>query len=210
MLKQLIHSVATCTLLFTLAVRAEESKPKLTTKPATNLTTKPTNGPTTAQALRAEKEVPPTGPEEAYYKIIPIPIPQELVLEISGLETMPDGRLFAGTRRGDIYLVENAYADPADKVKFTRWATGLHEIMGLAQRDGWIYASQRGEITRLKDANHSGHADTYETFYDGWGIRGDYHEKVSHSHRNRSDRGRHIDSRFCRSETSWGIRGSLL
>ena len=186
MLKQIIQSIAACSLLFTLALRAEESKPNPTTKPASNLTTKPATGPTTAQTLRAEKEVPPTGPEEAYYKIIPLPIPQELVLEISGLETMPDGRLFAGTRRGDIYLVENAYADPADKVKFTRWATGLHEIMGLAQRDGWIYASQRGEITRLKDAGHSGHADTYETFYDGWGIKGDYHEYPMMSHFDKS------------------------
>ena len=109
MLKQIIQSIAACSLLFTLALRAEESKP--------NPTTKPIAGPTTAQTLRAEKEVPPTGPEEAYYKIIPIPIPQELVLEISGLETMPDGRLFAGTRRGDIYLVENAYADPAEHLR---------------------------------------------------------------------------------------------
>lgn len=116
-------------------------------------------------------------------------MPPEIVLEVSALELMPDGKLIVGTRRGEIYLVDNAYAEnpatqPAtkptyginSKATFTRWASGLHEIMGLAQRDGWVYAAQRGEITRLKDANHAGRADTFDTFYDGWGIKGDYHE----------------------------------
>ena len=168
MFNHLIRSFAICTLLSTFA-RAEEPK------------TKPVTAPTT-ESKRAEKETPPTGPEEAYYKIIQIPLPPELVLEVSSLETLPDGQLLIGTRRGDIYLVENAYADPVDKPKFTRWATGLHEIMGLAQRDGAVYAAQRGEITRLKDTAHTGHADTYETFYDGWGIKGDYHEYPMMSH----------------------------
>jgi glucose/arabinose dehydrogenase len=146
--------------------------PHATTKAATA----PATGPTTKGDRRAEKEVPPTGPEEEFYKIVNIPIPPEFVVEVSALEVMPDGKVAVGTRRGDIFMLDNAYADPADKVVFTRWATGLHEIMGLAQRDGWVYASQRGEITRLKDSTKSGKADTYETFYDGWGIRGDYHE----------------------------------
>jgi len=132
--------------------------------------------------LRAEKESTPTGNEQDYYKIISIPIPPGIILEISGLELMPDGTVVAASRRGDIYMIENACSDPPDKVKFTLWASGLHEIMGLAQRDGWVYAAQRGEITRLKDSSHSGRADTYETFYDGWGIKGDYHEYPMMSH----------------------------
>src|SRR5690606_21990027 len=31
-------------------------------------------------------------------------------------------------------------------------------------------------VTRIKDANEDGTADTYETVYDGWGLSGDYHE----------------------------------
>ena len=183
-MRNLQSALALLILLGCTYLTAEEPGAKsVVTQPSTK---RATSGPTTKQNLRAEKESNPTGPEEAYYKIIPIPIPQELVLEISGLEVMPDGRLFVGSRRGDIYLVENAYSDPADKATFTRWATGLHEIMGLAQRDGWVYASQRGEITRLKDSNHSGHADTYETFYDGWGIKGDYHEYPMMSHFDKS------------------------
>ena len=44
--------------------------------------------------------------------------------------------------------------------------------MGLAYnpKDGYLYAIQRGEITRLKDTDGRGHANVYETFCDDWGI----------------------------------------
>ncbi len=94
------------------------------------------------------------------------------------MEVLPDGKLAVGTRRGDIYFVEGAYDDPPTDVKFTRWATGLHEFLGLAynKKDGYLYAIQRGEVTRLKDTDNRGHANVYETFCDDWGISGDYHE----------------------------------
>ncbi len=116
--------------------------------------------------------------EAEYYKTIEIPIPQDVVLECGALEILPDGKLAVGTRRGDIYFVEGAFADPPTDVKFTRWATGLHEILGLAynKKDGYLYACQRPEVTRLKDTDKRGHANVYETFCDDWGISGDYHE----------------------------------
>ncbi len=113
--------------------------------------------------------------EAEYYKIITFPIPDGIELECGGTEVLADGKLFVGTRHGDIYLVENAYGDPKN-VTFKRWATGLHECLGLAYRDGWMYAIQRGEVTRLKDSDGRGHANVYETFCDTWGINGDYHE----------------------------------
>src|SRR4051812_7887081 len=96
---------------------------------------------------------PDTKAESAYYKIITIPIPEEITLECGGFECMPDGSLFVSTRRGDIYKVDGAYADPPKAVKFTRWATGLHEVLGMAYnpKDGFLYACTRQDITRLKD-----------------------------------------------------------
>jgi hypothetical protein len=62
-------------------------------------------------------------------------------------------------------------------VKFTRFAAGLHEVLGVTTRgDGWIYITQRGEVSRLKDTNGDDRADLFETVSDGWGINGDYHE----------------------------------
>jgi len=116
--------------------------------------------------------------EAEYYKIIPIPIPDDVVLECGGFEFMPDGRLAVGTRRGDVYMIEGALEDPPKNVKFTKWASGLHECLGLAfnKKDGFLYAIQRPEITRLKDTNGDGKADVYESFCDDWAISGDYHE----------------------------------
>jgi glucose/arabinose dehydrogenase len=126
-----------------------------------------------------EKKGGKTAAAEAdYYKLIEIPIPENITLEVGAMECMPDGRLAVSTRRGDVYMLENAYEDPAKNVKFTRWATGLHEVLGLAYnpKDGFLYAVQRGEVTKLKDTDSDGRADVYETFCDGWAISGDYHE----------------------------------
>ncbi len=123
--------------------------------------------------LRADE--PPK--ESDYYAIRPYAIPEGVVLEAGGLEMMPDGRLAVATRRGEIYLVEHPdAADPAVESKFTRWAHGLHEVLGLAWRDGWLYATQRGELSRLKDSDGDGRADVFEDVADSWGVSGDYHE----------------------------------
>ena len=135
---------------------------------------KPAGGkPAGAKAEHTDKAL-----EAEYYKTIEIPIPADIVLECGALEMLPDGKLAVGTRRGDIYFIEGAFADPPKDVKFTRWATGLHEILGLAynKKDGYLYACQRPEVTRLKDTDNRGHANVYETFCDEWGISGDYHE----------------------------------
>jgi hypothetical protein len=116
--------------------------------------------------------------EDDYYRITKIPIPDDVVLECGGMEITPEGKFFVSTRRGDVYLVENVLLNNPRHVRFTKWATGMHEVMGLAfnPKDGFLYAIQRGEVTRLKDTDGRGHANVYETFCDDWGISGDYHE----------------------------------
>ncbi len=115
--------------------------------------------------------------EEDYYKVLTFAPPKDVVLEAGALEWMPGDTLAVGTRRGEIYLVSNPYADdPAKDSKFKLFASGMHEILGLAYRDGWLYVTQRGEVSRIKDEDGDGRADLFETFCDSWGITGDYHE----------------------------------
>ncbi|MBX9681519.1 MAG: hypothetical protein K2X38_22420 [Gemmataceae bacterium] len=114
--------------------------------------------------------------EDEYYPILRFDLPKGEVLEGGGLEMMPDGKVAFGTRRGEIWMVENAFDNDVAKAKFTRFAHGLHEILGLAQKDGWLYAVHRPEVTRMKDTNGDGKADLFETVTDGWEINGDYHE----------------------------------
>ncbi len=126
-----------------------------------------------------------SSPAEAdYYPSFPMPVPEGVVLEVGALEELPDGSLAVGTRRGEIYTVTNPGAEDPAKIKFTRFASGMHEILGLAYnaKDGFLYVTQRPEITKVKDANQDGRADVFETFFDGWGQSGDYHEYNFGSH----------------------------
>jgi len=114
--------------------------------------------------------------ESDYYRLIPFDIPKEIMLEAGGIELLPDGKLAVSTRRGEIWMIDKPFADPPNDEKWTRFAHGLHEVLGIAQRDGWLYATQRGEVSRLKDTNSDGKADVFETVNDDWHIGGDYHE----------------------------------
>src|SRR5438105_10251688 len=99
--------------------------------------------------------------EDAYYKLHTFTLPEGEVLEGGAIEMLPGGKVAFGTRRGEIWIVDNALtADPKD-AKFTRFAHGMHEILGLAynKKDGWLYVTQRCDVTRIKDSKGKGRAD---------------------------------------------------
>ncbi len=114
--------------------------------------------------------------ESDYYKITPLEIPEGVVLECSAVQMMPDGRLAAASRRGEIWMIDNPLASRVPASSFQRFAHGLHEPLSLTQRDGWLYATQRPDVSRLRDTSGDGVADEFEVVADGWGITGDYHE----------------------------------
>lgn len=105
-----------------------------------------------------------------------MPIPPEAYLEASGIEWLADGRLAVCTRRGEVWTVENPTADDGERVKWSLFATGLHEPLGVVERDGSLYATERGGVTRLKDEDGDGRADVYEAAGGDWNLSGDYHE----------------------------------
>ncbi len=114
--------------------------------------------------------------EEDYYRMISIPPPAGEVIEAGGIEMLPDGRVAVCTRRGQVWIVENASSHPAKPAKWTLFAEYLHEPLSMAWKDGWLYVVQRPELTRLRDEDGDGRADLFETVSDGWGISGNYHE----------------------------------
>ena len=113
--------------------------------------------------------------ENDYYKMVTLPIPEDIVLEVGGLDILPDGQLAVSTRRGDVWLIKNPYMTGSMRPQFKRFAHGLHEALGLAYHNGAIYAAQRSELTRLRDLDGDGRADRYETVYT-WPLAGNYHE----------------------------------
>lgn len=133
-----------------------------------------------------EKDFPRTGSpvatvgtagETKFYEITTLQEPADCVLEVGGLAFRPDGKLLACTRRGEIWLIANPTSKKASEIKFTKFASGMHEALGLlAIDDKTAYVGQRPELTKVIDTNGDGVADEFVTVSDGWGVSGDYHE----------------------------------
>ncbi|MEA1786184.1 c-type cytochrome [Arenibacter sp. GZD96] len=124
------------------------------------------------QTIRAQSNIQT---EDDYYRIINIPVPEGMLLEVGGVTTLPDGRMAICTRRGDVWFIENAALEDNSLPRFTLFASGLHEPLGLAYRDNALFVAQRGELTKLSDTDGDDKADQYETIY-AWPLSGHYHE----------------------------------
>jgi glucose/arabinose dehydrogenase len=114
--------------------------------------------------------------ESDYYKITTFPTPSETAMEVGSIELLPNNTLALGTRRGEIWTVENANGPEPSALKYKLFASGQHEVLGLAWKDNSLYATNRYEIVRIKDEDGDGRADTFQTVCDKWGVSGDYHE----------------------------------
>ena len=113
--------------------------------------------------------------EDEYYKIDTFP-DRGLKLEIGALAKLEDGSIMFGTRTGDVFVADGAYEDDPEKVAYKKYARGLAQPLGLLEHKGWIYTAQRGELTKMRDANGDGRADQFMTVCDDWQISGNYHE----------------------------------
>ncbi|HSI63874.1 MAG TPA: hypothetical protein VLE43_12165 [Candidatus Saccharimonadia bacterium] len=114
-------------------------------------------------------------PQNVYRKVA-LELPTDLTLEAGGLARMPGGKLAVATRRGEVWIAENPYAADGRGVKWRLFANALHEPLGLAFHEGALFASQRSEITKLRDSDGDGIADEYRCVAKGWGVSGAYHE----------------------------------
>ncbi|MEA5458251.1 hypothetical protein VB796_04345 [Arcicella sp. LKC2W] len=127
----------------------------------------------TQQTFAQLKSKPLT--EEDFYEIKTVTIPEGIKLEVGGVAPMPDGRVAVCTRRGEVWIIENPYMPDGTQPSYTLFASGLHESLGLAYRDGSFYCTQRGELTKLTDTDGDDKADIYESVAN-WDLSGNYHE----------------------------------
>ncbi len=110
--------------------------------------------------------------EAEFYRIVDVPIPDDVLLEVGGLAMTDKDQLGVSTRRGEVWVIDEPYSkNPIYK----RYAHGLHEPLGLNFKNNGFYLSQRGELTRLEDKNGDGKADVYKTIY-SWPLSGNYHD----------------------------------
>ncbi len=105
-----------------------------------------------------------------------IPLPPGEIMEIGSIALMPGQQVAVTTRRGDLWICSGAYADDLTKVTWKKFAEGLHEPFGMFYQEGALTLTQRPEVTRIRDTDSDGLADTFETLCATWGSAGNYHE----------------------------------
>ena len=114
--------------------------------------------------------------ESEVYRVEHFRTPEGAVLEVGGMDFLPDGRLALSTRRGQVWFVEGVLDDDPAAARFQLFAEGLHEGLGLKVSSGELFVVQRGELSRLIDEDGDDRCDRIETIANGWGLSGHYHE----------------------------------
>ena len=96
-------------------------------------------------------------------------------MRIGAFDFFADGKSAAVcTWDGDVWIVSNI-DDQLQEVKWKRFATGLHEPLGLKIVDEKIYTVGDNQITRFHDLNNDGEADFLENFNNDWDATEGFH-----------------------------------
>ncbi len=96
---------------------------------------------------------------------IPLPIenPWRSILAFGGHDFLSDGSAMLCTMQGDVWHV-TGLDDQLQQVRWRRYASGLHQALGLVVHQDQVYVLGRDQITRLHDTNLDGEADYYQRF----------------------------------------------
>jgi hypothetical protein len=98
-----------------------------------------------------------TAPEENPFKSF---------LRVGGHDFFKNGDMAICSVSGDVWIV-SGIDEKLEKLTWRRFATGLHQPLGLRILNNEVYVLGRDQITRLHDLNHDGEADFYECFNNG-------------------------------------------
>ncbi|MBE7539384.1 MAG: c-type cytochrome [Opitutaceae bacterium] len=104
---------------------------------------------------------------------LPVANPWRRNIRISDIQFLPDGTGVGVTIDGDVWLLRGL---EGSRVEWRRFASGLHEPMTAAIRNGEIYVFDRNGIWRLPDRDGDGEADEHELFSNAFGQTADTRE----------------------------------
>ncbi|MEZ5965143.1 MAG: DUF6797 domain-containing protein [Planctomycetota bacterium] len=118
--------------------------------------------------------------DDAAYVVDDIPVPFDNPygswMRLGGFDFFADGtRAALSTWNGDVWVV-SGIDDKLDAVTWKRFASGLFDPLGLRIVDDLIYVHGRDGITRLRDLDGDGEADSYECFNHDVLITEGFHE----------------------------------
>ncbi|MDD7985319.1 DUF1080 domain-containing protein [Lentisphaera marina] len=96
-------------------------------------------------------------------------------MRIGAFDFFADGtRAALCTWDGDVWIV-SGIDQGLKNLTWKRYATGLHEPLGLKIVDEVIYTVGDDQITRFHDLNNDGEADFYENFNNDWDLTEAFH-----------------------------------
>lgn len=78
----------------------------------------------------------------------------------------PAGELYIGDIGGTLWVARDGDGDGVAE-RITPWAEGFNLLVGLAWRDGELYAASSGKVEALRDRNGDDRADERRTVVDG-------------------------------------------
>jgi hypothetical protein len=105
----------------------------------------------------------------------PVENPWKSWMRTAAHDFFNDGTMAVSTWSGDVWVVKGLDAK-LEKVTWHRYATGLHQPLGLKIVDEQVYVLGRDQITRLYDLNNDGEADLYENFNNDVQVTPGFHE----------------------------------
>ena len=99
------------------------------------------------------------------FDTLPLPTqnPWKRNVRLSGFDFFSDGQVVICSFDGDVWLIDGL-VEGSKELKWTRFASGLHEPKSVCIVDDVIYVSDRNGIVRLHDTDKNGEADWYENF----------------------------------------------
>ncbi len=117
---------------------------------------------------------------------LPADNPWKSWIRPGGFDFFADGTSAAiCTWSGDVWIV-SGINDTLEKLTWRRFATGLHQPLGLKIVDEKIYTVGHDQITRLHDLNNDGEADFYENFNNDWELTSAFHAFAFDLHTDRA------------------------